>query len=254
VGVEKISEQYIEGEGRIHGTQRIAGQFTGSNNPFVLPGQNQGSIYGRGSIDGHSEIRTKYKYATRFFIRETTGVDTPFVVYGEHLPILDGHEASAIYVFNKSGESLVVAIVNHTTKLSHSLVSSGWLIDHLGIPKYRTVRRQVYSQELKQQELRRHLRNSLPKIPWLWLACACGGVLGFLGILLKGRFSAVGWMFAIVGIATCCFSAIWLAMIYFQTNQIKSKPLYKDIRIANNDVSIELSKIESFIEGALLKD
>lgn len=251
VGLEKISEQYITGHGSVQGSHQIHGTYTGSHNPYVLPGQNIGSISGSGSITGSSSIQTDYEYLTRFFIRDDSGVDTPFEIDGEHLPLLNGHMATAIFVFNDRNQALLIGIVNHITRIEHSLASIRKITRHLRIPAYRNVRQEILTREIRQRRLRSHIRATQPKIPWLWLSLAIGLVAVGIGLLIRARFGMGASVLIVLGVGTAAVSGGWLCQIAYTTQKIQSMPLYKTVRIENEKLSAELRRIEALVQSTL---
>ncbi len=136
VGVEKISEQHVSGYGFTEGHGRLYGFYSGPHYGHW----GTGSLYGSSELFGEQRVWTDYEYATRFFIQDSGGRELPVNVFGDHLPIRDGHRVIAIVVRNSSNSDLLFAMINETTSQELSCCRNGELLRHLDIPAYRYVR------------------------------------------------------------------------------------------------------------------
>jgi hypothetical protein len=220
VGLEKRSEQHVTGDGFIRGSLTLSGRYRGGElhgryhgAQMGIPAFGQidgtpasGGIDGFGQISGVSRLRTHYRYETRFFIRDKAGTDLYVSILGEHLPVLDGHMVTAVYLRKltdtRSTDSLLCALCNHNTGKTHYTATENLLIQYLGIPAFRWVQEETMSDE-QPEELIDELKNSILR-PWLLPITLIGLGLAFICSLFAVRGSRpaalFAAMFALVGI------------------------------------------------------
>lgn len=236
VGLEKVSEQYVSGESELHGEQRIYGSSD----------QRGGGMYGSGYLVGSGEVKTEYRYQTRFFLREPSGRDRPISVAGTHLPLLEGHTVTAVYAENDSDESLLLALINHNTGQLHRISTDGALIYHLGIPKKHTIQRLVLSPEERWELFRRKKRAYAKVRPALAVAAILGLIFFLVGLLLSARgFSNA---LAIIGLIVGLSALGILANFMIELGKIKDAPSHEQELVPNPDLAHELRRLSEFVE------
>lgn len=294
VGLEKVSEQYIEGSGSIGGGQTISGKQTvsgyydGASGPMTPMGRafpakgalsGSGSLTGFGWLAGSASLRTRYKYETRFFLRQDNGVDRPFRFLGvEYMPILEGHTVSAVYCENDRGRPLLLALVNHNTRpavLAHRTDDD--IIDHLGIPRRRRLQRVLLSpeehdrlmdeQQVERQVAREHHKRLLTRkrqtrerlTPWLLVACAVSFVTLGLGLLLhfgaKNKVAGLT-LLAVGGVGLIAGSVAWACIYLDESSHAGRQPVrpsqpietHETVTVSNDEeIDGELERIKDFI-------
>lgn len=274
VGLERVSEQHIEGSGFISGSQSVSGYYHGAQGFMTPTGRMSpasGQLSGSGSLLGSAFLRTRYAYETRFFIHGDDGVDRPFRFPGvEYLPLREGHTVSTVWCKNDRGKSLLVALVNHNTGPAILPVATeDEIIDHLGIPLSRRVRLDPdeYEQLLDEQQVAREHRRRLHTrkrrtreqlAPWLIIACVVSlSVICFGLILGLGANNETGGvlLLALGGIGLLACSGA-LAYLHLDESGHSGRPRTRrfetHVTVPNDEeVDEELDRIETFIASVV---
>jgi hypothetical protein len=239
IGLERIQEQYVKGQGYLSGSNVLAGSYHGGDafHPAT------GSVYGHGQIQGAQAMWTEFRYETRFFVRQPSGIDQPVRVEGDALQLLDGHVVTAVVLKNDYNEQLMCAVVNHSTAIIHWTTTEQELERFVAIPKRRRVREQVLTSEERDEKLRRHNERLFRYYPWL-LALAGGGVLiAIIGAVLLSSGIAVGSLPMVIGIFAAGFSGVYGLLHFQQAQYIKNQPLTETISVPNRDLRDEIDAI-----------